>query len=244
MNYKLLSSSLSIVLAIFLIGHNSLSFNPIRFHCPNYILNSFLYLFLSIAILASSILSIESQDVNINKLFAGNSKYLLLILSLMIIFGLVSMSPKYFLTKHILWIMFIILLGVFLYPIYKEKRSIFYQAGLTTVAIITALSFLAFMKPDLIKDSWFMPLFIGLIALIVSQISERLLANWGIIHATKYNKLFSYIAIGLFSLWTLFDTKQIIKNAENCVNPDYINQSLDVLLDSLNIFTGIVNISE
>ena len=79
MNYKLLSSSLSIVLAIFLIGHNSLSFNPIRFHCPNYILNSYLYLFLSIAILASSILSIESQDVNINKLFAGNSKYLLLI---------------------------------------------------------------------------------------------------------------------------------------------------------------------
>ena len=244
MNYKLLGSSLSIVLAIFFIAQNSLSFNPIRFHCPNYILNSYLYLFLSVAILTSSILSMESLNVDINKLFAGSSRYLLLVLSLMLVFGLVLMSPRYFFTKHLLWIMFIAILGVFLYPIYKERQSVFYQAGTTTIVLVFALSVLAFLKPDLIKDSWFMPLFIGLIALLVSQVSERLLANWGIIHKDKYNKMFSYIAIGLFSLWTLFDTKQIIKNAENCVNPDYINQSLDVLLDSLNIFTGFVNISE
>ena len=96
----------------------------------------------------------------------------------------------------------------------------------------------------MIKESWFMSLFIGLFVLLISQILEKVLSVYGVIHTNKYNKIISYVSIGLFSLWTLFDTKQIINNAENCVNPDYINQSLDVLLNSLNIFSGVVNVSE
>ena len=244
MNYKLLSSSLSIVLAIFLIIKNTLDFNPIRFHCENYVLNSYLYLFLTLAIAFSTIFSLESFKVTSDQLFTGNTKFLLLILSFILIFSVTMVSPRMFLLKHTLWILFIILLGIFMYPLFKEKSDVFYHAGISTATIVTILSVLAFTRPDLIKDSWFMPLFIGLIALIISQILERILAYNGIVHETRYNKMLSYVSIVLFSLFTLYDTKQIIKNANQCVNPDYINQSLDLFLDSLNIFTAIANINE
>lgn len=244
MNYKLLSSILSIFLTIFLIGKNSLSFNPIRFHCPNYVLNSYLYLFLSLSILFTTILTLENINLDLNLVFASKFKYLFLILSILLIFSLLIVNPKYFVSKHILWVLFLLLTGLFIYPIYKERRALFYQATLTTLILVASLSLLAFYKPDMIKDSWFMALFIGLIVLLISQLLERVLASYNIIHKNKYNKMLAYLSIGLFSLWTLFDTKEIIKNSENCINPDYINQSLDILINSLNIFTGVVKINE
>ena len=45
----------------------------------------------------------------------------------------------------------------------------------------------------------------------------------------------------------LYDTKKLIKNSKLCgvkLEPDYVNQSLDILLNSLNIFTGITNIRD
>ena len=72
MNYKLLSSILSIVIVLFLIIKNSLAFNPIRFHCPNYILNSYLYLFLSIAIVFTSLLSLEENNIDSLQIFNIN----------------------------------------------------------------------------------------------------------------------------------------------------------------------------
>ena len=70
------------------------------------------------------------------------------------------------------------------------------------------------------------------------------MANLGYIHPTRYNRIVAYVTIGLFSLFVLYDTKQIIKNADKCVNPDYINQSLDLFLDSLNIFSGVTMLNE
>jgi len=45
----------------------------------------------------------------------------------------------------------------------------------------------------------------------------------------------------------LYDTKNLIKNSKLCgvkLEPDYINQSLDIILNSVNIFTGITNLKE
>ena len=45
----------------------------------------------------------------------------------------------------------------------------------------------------------------------------------------------------------LYDTKMLIKNSKLCgvsLEPDYINQSIDIVLNSLNIFTGITNIKD
>ena len=37
----------------------------------------------------------------------------------------------------------------------------------------------------------------------------------------------------------MYDTKKVLVNADKCVNPDYINESINLVLDSLNLFTSI-----
>ena len=55
----------------------------------------------------------------------------------------------------------------------------------------------------------------------------------------QYKKYFSYALIALFIFFILSDTKHIIKQSKNCQNPDYINNSLNIVLDSMNIFSNI-----
>ena len=247
MDYKLFSSCLSILLTIFFISKNSLDFSPIRFHCKNYILNSYLYIFLAISIVFATIFSMDNFNIDPNQLFTGSSKFLLLLLSLVLLFFIITIKPDHFFTKHLLYILWIILLSVFIYPIYKYNKDLFYTSGASTLIILILLSFLAFQYPDMIKDSWGFNLFTILISLLIVTVIEQLLRNYNVIKTKKYNKMFSYATIGLFSFYMLYDTKKLIKNSKLCgvrLEPDYINQSLDILLNSLNIFTGITNIKD
>ena len=244
MDYQLLSSILSIVLTIFMITKNSLSFSPIRFHCPNYILNTYLYTFLSIAILLTTILSIKKINISLEQLFTGPGRFILLFLSIIMIVAVMTVSPQYFFTKHLIWVTYLVLMGIILYPIYDTYKDSFTHSAITTLGIMLFLSIIAFMKPELISLSWSNILLMLTISLLVTNISERILAYNSLIDSRKYNKLMSYGAIMLFSFWVLYDTKKVIVNADNCVNPDYINQSLNFVLDSLNIFTNLITIKE
>jgi FtsH-binding integral membrane protein len=244
MDYQLLSSILSIVLTIYMIIKNSLSFNPVRFHCPNYILNTYLYTFLSIAILITTILSIKKINISLEQIFTGPGRFLLLLLSILLIVAVMTVSPKLFFTKHVIWILYLILMGTILYPIYDTYKESFTHSAVTTAGIMVFLSTIAFMKPELISLSWSNTLLMLTVSLLITSISERVLAYNSLIDNQKYNKLISYGSVMLFSFWVLYDTKRVIINAENCINPDYINQSLDFVLDSLNIFTNIINIKE
>ena len=247
MDYKLFSTISSILISLFMIVTNSIDFNPVRFHCENYILNSYLYLFIAIAILMSTVFSMDNLNITLNGLFTGPYRFLLLLLSIILVVVLTMLPAKYFFTKHILWLIWTALLGTFIYPTYKQNPGLFYNSALTTAAIVTLLSILAFVKPELISDNWNFTLFILLAGLCISQVVEMILKSKGIIHSNKYHKLISYGTVILFSFFILYDTKSIIKNSKLCgisIEPDYINQSMDILLDSLNIFLGTVNIKD
>ena len=60
----------------------------------------------------------------------------------------------------------------------------------------------------------------------------------------KINYALSYFSLVLFSLFMLYDTKKLIKKAKQCVKADYINDSLGVVLDSLNIFSNLFHLGE
>jgi len=247
MDYKLFSSCLSILFTIFFIAQNSIDFNPIRFHCKNYILNSYLYIFLAIAIIISTVFSMNNFNIDDVNLFTGSSKFLLILVSLILLVSVMTIKPNYFFTKHILYILWIILLGIFVYPIYRNNKYLFYTSSISTLIIIFVLSILAFKYPNFIKESWNFYLFTLLLGLFVAVITENLLRNYNVVKTKKYNKLLSYGTIILFSFFMLYDTKMLIKNSKLCgvsLEPDYINQSIDIVLNSLNIFTGIVNIKE
>lgn len=212
---------------------NSLDFNPIQFHCDNYVLNTYLYLILSWAIIMATNSVLKSNNVTLHDLFSGPYTIIFFLASLGLLMGVYFIPPKLFITKHIFYIILIMMMGVFLYPYYINNKKLFHHVGITTLIMLIVLSVISFAFPQLISASWGGYLFIGLMGLLIARVVESL---------TKYepgqkrSKIISYVSIIIFSLYIMYDTKRIIINANNCVNPDYINESLGLFLDTLNIF--------
>ena len=119
---------------------------------------------------------------------------------------------------------------------YVNNKSLFAHAGITTACLLLTLSIISFMKPDLISDSWNTYLFMSLLGLLIGRVVEMFS---GIKHDSTYSRVLSYLSILIFSMYVMLDTQNIIANAENCVNPDYINESVNLVLDSMNLFTNI-----
>ena len=71
MNNNILYYSLLIGFTVLGIFKNSLSFNPIRFHCDNYVLNTYLYFILSWGIVMATNSALKSYDVSLEQLFSG-----------------------------------------------------------------------------------------------------------------------------------------------------------------------------
>ena len=152
-----------------------------------------------------------------------------------------------FITKHILFILLLVLFGVTLYPLYILNKDRFNHVGLTTIAIFLVLSTITALKPELISDSWSMYLFIAVIALFIARLVELFVIEKGTGgKQSNYSRMVSYAAIGVFSLFIMYDTKQVLINASGCkvspFGPDYINESINLFLDSMNLFTNLYRV--
>ena len=233
MNKDILFYFLLIGFVTFGIFTNSLDFNPIQFHCNNYVLNTYLYLILSWGIVMATNSVLKNNDVKLSDLFSGPLTIIFFLASLGLLMGVYFIPPRLFFTKHILYIVLIMMIGVFLYPYYINNKKLFHHVGITTLLILIVLSVITFLFPQLIKKSWGTYLFIGLLGLLLARIIE---AFAGYKQNEKRSRIISYISIIIFSLYIMYDTKKILVNADNCVNPDYINESLGLFLDSINIF--------
>ena len=148
-------------------------------------------------------------------------------------------SPKDILGKHAIWLVWIAMMAYILYPMLLVNPQLFQHVKIITMAVMTILTLFTFWKPNLISLSWGSTLLTLLTGLILIRII-------GIIFPQSYTSqtdyILSYVSLVLFSFFMLWDTKFLIVKAKQCVNADYINDSLGVVLDGLNIFTNIFNI--
>lgn len=244
---KLVTTLIGILVAIFLIIHNSISFNPIQFSCNNYILNTYIYIILSILIMFTTLFTLDARNVTPADIFNSAYASILLILSIVLIIGVMVISPKRFFSKHFVWVLWLAVMGTLLFPMFYKNPIMFYKTGIATISIVVALSALAYAFPQFITESWYLPLFIGLIGVLFLSIGDIVLSHLGYIDSGKYNKIISYIIILLFSFWVMYDTKKIVSNSKKCgitLAPDYISESVDLVLDMLNIFTNLQNIRQ
>tara|TARA_B100000925_G_C21969348_1_gene457106 strand:+ start:629 stop:1366 length:738 start_codon:yes stop_codon:yes gene_type:complete len=244
MNSEILKYVLLIAFSILGIFKNSISFNPIRFHCDNYILNNYLYIILSWGIILTTVATLYNNNVKLHELFSGPFTILLSLGSIFLLVGLLFIPPELFFTKHLLYIFQIVLMGIIIYPLYVNNIDLFNQVGITTLLLITFLSLVTYMYPDIIKDGIYTYLSIGLIGIIIARIVEMVIIYKNKKVYTGYHRLLSYISIALFSIFIMYDTKRLIRGAQTCVNPDYINKSLNLFLDSMNIFTNMYALND
>ena len=117
MNTDVLYYTLLIGFTILGIFKNSLSLNPIRFHCNNYVLNTYLYFILSWGIMMATTTTLKNLDVKLNDLFSGPFTILLALSSICLLVGLLFVPPELFFTKHVLYIAEMMLLGIIQYGI-------------------------------------------------------------------------------------------------------------------------------
>lgn len=242
MNKDVLYYTLIIGFSIFAIFKNSITLSPVQFHCDNYVLNTYLYFILSWAIMMSTTTTLKNLDIKLNDLFSGPFTILLVLSSISLLVGLLFIPPKLFFTKHFLYIAEMILLGITLYPYFVKNQSLFYHIALTTLIILIVLTMITFFVPHIVKDSWFIYLFIGLIGVLVARIVE-LIMTYTNKQRPGFSRWTSYISVVLFSLFIMYDTKKVLVNAETCVDPDYINESINLVLDSLNLFSSLYDIN-
>lgn len=91
-------------------------------------------------------------------------------------------------------------------------------------------------------------LFAGLIGMILAEVVWMILEMSGTVSETTANtgdKVFSWLGVALFALYTAYDTQSIKRRAALCKGQgDYVNESLSLFLDFLNLFTNIASLQE
>ena len=216
------------------------SFKGGKFTCNRFLTNAYLYIFLSLVLISISInlfnkYNIPSlMDVDNTLHFMG-----LLFLSIALMVTVMSWPVNNLFGKHFLWLLWIGVMGYTLYPLLQINPQLFSIVKFQALFVMTILTLFAFWKPHLISLSWGTSLFVLLIGLIVIQLFSLIIPGF---YTSKIHYFISYISLILFAFFMLYDTKRLMTKARQCVRADYINDSMGIVLDGLNIFSDLFGI--
>jgi hypothetical protein len=232
---------LVLVALLFSIAFNS--FEKGKFTCNRYIMNTYLYVILTFNIIALLWLSLEHNGISIN--FTLWQYLGLFLITLGIIWVLLTVNPKFVVPKHVLWLIFVIGIGTLVYPLYNSfsDKNIVLSAALTTILLTLVLSAIAFIKPEWISLSMGPILFFLLLAIIIMEITMLIVYRKNYRQIRGMFRATSYFVIFLFIGFILYDTKMLQIRAKQCVNADYLNESLKLFLDIFNIFVRVLGLS-
>ena len=237
------------ILSLIIVKVYNTAFKDGKFTCNRYILNTYLYILLALIIMSLQNITMERQNVPVDSIFGifGGGwvgVILLLVVSLGLLMFLLSINPQNVVLKHIVWLVFVLYLGLLAYPSYVQtiQENTVIVTLLTTIGILVAFSVIAFLKPEWISLSWGPILCFFLLGGIIGELCYYFFSKDR--KVSGRSKGLSYFFIALFTLFILYDTKKIQVNAKSCKTKtvDYINESLGIVLDALNLFQNIADV--
>ena len=205
--------------------------------CNNFILNSYLYILLSLLLVCNIVIITDKTKTN---LFRKNWFFwCLLFSSIGLLILTMNLDPRKPLIKHTAWFLWILTMGITMYPIYlrSKQNGVFLSSLAVTFSMVALLTGFAFFRPDLISLKMGPILTVLLLGGILLKLFTWIFAKKETVNNISY--LLSYAFITLFSLFILYDTKKLQIHAKKCIVPDYINESMGVFLDILNLFSSI-----
>jgi FtsH-binding integral membrane protein len=204
-----------------------------------YIANTYLYILLAIIIVAASWKILDDSPVNATRIFSSGWNLVgLTVLTFVSLFCTLLSSPENVAIKHTSWFIFVLTMGIMSYLNYA-KGNINGNIGHIFVGLIVlvgTLTWFAYTKPLNYVDSG------GDSLLLFHDNSEVFFSRF---------RIYSWVALGLFSCLLLYDTNRVRKHAVEkviecrgkhlgCV--DYPVESLDIFLDIANLFTNMSNV--
>ena len=210
-------------IVIMILTLNTSSSNLV-WNCNHPLLSNYLYV--ALAFVASWYFS-TVMPVNVNV-----AAYVASIIGIFILlFVIITMPARFFVVKHLVWFAYLAALTYIFIPSIAASQNVMTTA-LITVVLFVVLSFIANVFRDKISPGWGKYLLMALIGLILVMIVALFLPR-----NDNFMRTISYITVGLFSLFIMVDTKRLLM--DNCSNPDYINSSMNLFLDALNIFSAV-----
>ena len=231
--HKLISSiCFIIIICVVLKITTNLTNGKLHWNCENPILGSYLYLLLGFVTkyFFSTIIIENGYDNNIVT-YVGS-----IIMVFVLTFLIILMPPQNFGTKHFLWFAYLFCLCIILNPS-RLQENIVMKTLFISVGIFLTLSIFAYLFKDFVPISWERQLIYVLLGLIiVSIISAVFYSN----SKTVFTYI-SIISIIVFGLFVLIDTRKL--EMIDCNNPDYINNTLNLLLDAVNIFVNVYSLN-
>lgn len=207
--------------------------------CPNFIGNTFLHILGAVGLTALgtqySIIPTENPGYSL--------------LTVLGAFGLIflqtALQPG--VPKYLVFLAFILLISQILRPLedrLQEKRLLFEVTIMVLGVFIPMVALGFYDKVNVLP--WTNYLFVALIGLIISRIVLYALAITGQYNDQKISlgsKVLSTFSVILFALFTTYDVNLIRMKAKRCdKNPDYVDSSMGLFLDLINIFTSSADI--
>ena len=229
-----------LLLVILAILKNSFTGKRMKFTCNNFLLNAYLYILLGFILVATTIDIFKHYNTpSLYDIYKSNGMRLLmaLLVSLTLLVLVISTPPKFLVGKHIIWVTWIAVLGYIFYPLAKLRPRIFEQTKLLVFSYMVLLTLITFKWPSMVSLTWGRTLLMLLLLLILIHV-----IGFFAPYSSQMHYMISYAAIVLFSFFMLYDTKKLMVKAKQCVKADYINDSLGVFLDGMNLFVNMFHL--
>jgi FtsH-binding integral membrane protein len=214
----------------------------------SYVVTNYMYIFTAL------LLYVLTQHILDKNNFEIRSHIFIAILTFLVLFGIVLTQQNEQLMIHSLWVIFIVLISILTYSIYKlaKHNNIIWKVLITIGVMFFVMSYIAYTQQPGTFKPWGSYLMMGLLTLIIFELVDLIFANTASQEFSNRIWWYSVITIILFNGFLLYDTQNLVidgnilekecrgKNHLNCAN--YPVKSLDIFLDLLNLFSSTTNI--
>lgn len=202
-----------------------------KFTCDRYLVNHFLYLLTSISIYFTSVKVVQKQKIKLDMMHSLGIG--LLVILLLFSFYLIKNT----FLQHIMWLLILILLSII--PDYeKYDKDVIEDVFKKSIIIVLICLLIAMKFPKYINGSVHNVLIGGLIFVILFHIIDTFFLK------NKYKKLISHISVFVFSGLIIYDTDTVLKQATDCVQPEYLNNMINMFLNIFNLFENLLVLNE
>ncbi len=227
------------------------SFKNGKVTCNNFIVNSYLYIGLGVVLLGLFTYALEYYNINFN--FMTTILAFILTLVFIFIFAWVR-TQKNYLLNHLIWLALIIGFSIMIYPMISlpNYKPYINRTIMIVACIFFVMTLMVYLFPKFFESTYGMlgmGLFVALISVIIVEIVYMIYkVSTKQLEYTEFNKYISYFVIVLFSVFISYDTQTLRIRSKTCKEsnmfnyPNYPYESLDIILDLINLFVRILSL--
>lgn len=206
--------------------------------CKNYVMNTYLYLALSICFIYFIV-------INFKEYFQYSLLAFIVGIIILITMAFIqNNTAENVITHHILWIAFLVCLSFMTIPIinFSSIENIYF-ALFATFLIFLVMSMIVYIYPKFFETTFhfaFPGLLLALITIILIELYYIFIRGK---YPENMFRIISYIVIVVFSLFISYDTRLMFEEAKMCRKyANYPRSSLKFILDLVNIFVRTLSL--